>query len=305
MPARLPSDPPQRTYPAPGHPELAGSNPPNTRSSATRAPDTQPNEEARQNRASDRGLWTPEHVVDNRQPTQPPGHSEAKAPPSTRQDHPTRPATGHPNPAVPPQLPPNPPQPTWPTIGHSNPAVPAGLPSGPPQPTPGRTGSRWVLLAPQDHLPQEPPIYSLTRKPDRTGAAIEACGQQNTLWTTTRQSTQTWPLDPRTQRCQLSARQVRPTHLADHWTLGRSGATPARPRRPCQPSPWTLGPCGAIPAAVRSAPAHLPSAWTVGLAGARCSMGGPVLCGGTAAVASVADRAMLFGPCCAVLPRVS
>ncbi|MCP2269949.1 hypothetical protein LV75_002450 [Actinokineospora diospyrosa] len=125
---------------------------------------------------------------------------------------------------------------------------------------------------------------------------IGACGQQSTLWTTTRQPTQPnawtlgrsgasspavrtapthlinpWTLGP-SGAIPAPARSA-PTHLASPWTLGTAGANPARPRLPCQPSAWTLGPVGANWPAVRSAPAHLLSAWTVGLAGANCSMG--------------------------------
>ncbi|MCP2269342.1 hypothetical protein LV75_001830 [Actinokineospora diospyrosa] len=109
----------------------------------------------------------------------------------------------------------------------------------------GRLPTRPV----QDHLPQEPPIYSLLTDPDRTGAAITACGQQNTLWTTTRHPAQARTLDVRSRGATSSPVRSAPTHPLSAWTLGTAGAIPARPRQPCQPT------------------------WTVGVAGANCSMG--------------------------------
>ncbi|MCP2272150.1 hypothetical protein LV75_004669 [Actinokineospora diospyrosa] len=134
-------------------------------------------------------------------------------------------------------------------------------------------GGRAVGLGSQDHLPQEPPIYSLLTDPDRTESATTACGQQNTLWTTTRQPTQPAPghSDPAVPTRPPSG--PAPTHRTSPWTVGPAGANPASvrsaPTHP--PSTWTLGMAGAIPA--RSRLPCQPSAWTVGLAGAKCSMG--------------------------------
>ncbi|MCP2268032.1 hypothetical protein LV75_000514 [Actinokineospora diospyrosa] len=100
----------------------------------------------------------------------------------------------------------------------------------PPQPR-----AKPEILAPQpkprhaqDHLLQEPPIYSLPREPDRTGAAIMACGQQSTLWTTTCQASQPGPWTPGTCWCHLqSSARSSPTHKSSHWTLRTVGPIPA------------------------------------------------------------------------------
>ncbi|MCP2270050.1 hypothetical protein LV75_002551 [Actinokineospora diospyrosa] len=190
----------------------------------------------------------------------------------------------------------------------------------------GRLGCPARLV--QDHLPQEPLIYSLPREPDKPGAAIGACGQQNTLWTNTSPA-QPGPLDTRKPRCNPSppSRPCQPSpwtlrpcganwpsvrsalaHLADHRTLGPDGASPPPPPDPPPthlPSPWTVGTAGAIPAHPRQPcqPCQ-PSTWTVGVAGAKCSMGRTCFALGDGTRSVSARQGLLLGPCFAVLRRV-
>ncbi|MCP2274026.1 hypothetical protein LV75_006558 [Actinokineospora diospyrosa] len=158
---------------------------------------------------------------------------------------------------MPSQLPP-------PQLGHSERLVPP-QPSraSPANPAPWAVGPSGANLPPPD--PPQPTSSALghseaavpTRLP--SGPPRPGCSAPGHS-------------DPSVPTCPQSGPP--PAHLLSAWTLGPGGVSPARSRRPCQPSTWTVGLAGAKPAR-----------W-----------GGLVLRGGTTPVAFQRGRACFWAP---------